>query len=285
MMNKYVILYNPLSGNRKGKAMAEQIAIPAGYEPEYVDITQVPGYESVFKMLSEGDKLVIVGGDGTLNRFVNDTANLKRPKGILFYASGTGNDFINDIGKPDHGFVELDQYIEHLPQVTVNGKTSYFINGIGFGIDGYCCEEGDRQRELGKDKINYTSIAILGLLFHFKPRNATVTVDGVTKTFKKVWIAPTMNGRCYGGGMYPTPDQDRLHNETVSLALMYGKGRIKTLIVFPSIFKGEHVKHKEMVEIMTGKEVTVKFDMPTALQIDGETVKNVTEYTVKAAEY
>ena len=283
-MNKYVILYNPLSGNRKGKAMAEQIVLPAGYEPEYVDITQVPGYESVFKMLSEGDKLVIVGGDGTLNRFVNDTADLKRPKGILFYASGTGNDFINDIGKPDHGFVELDKYIEHLPQVTVNGKTSYFLNGIGFGIDGYCCEEGDRQRELGKDKINYTSIAILGLLFHFKPRNATVTVDGVSKSFKKVWIAPTMNGRCYGGGMYPTPDQDRLHNDTVSLAVMYGKGRIKTLIVFPSIFKGEHVKHKEMVEIMTGKEITVKFDMPTALQIDGETVKNVTEYTVKAAE-
>ena len=84
--------------------------------------------------------------------------------------------------------------------------------------------------------------------------------------------------------MYPTPDQDRLHNETVSLAVMYGKGRLKTLIVFPSIFKGEHVKHTEMVEIMKGKEITVKFDMPTALQIDGETVKNVTEYTVKAAE-
>ena len=97
-MNKYVILYNPLSGNRKGKAMAEQIVLPAGYEPEYVDITQVPGYESVFKMLSEGDKLVIVGGDGTLNRFVNDVGGLDYKNEIYIYAAGSGNDFLKDVG-------------------------------------------------------------------------------------------------------------------------------------------------------------------------------------------
>lgn len=282
MLSKYVILYNPGAGNRQGRAMAEQIALPTGYEPEYVDITSVSDYKSVFEKVGEGDKLVIVGGDGTLNRFINDTVNLERPKGLLFYAAGTGNDFLHDIEVHDHGFVEMDKYLEHLPTVTINGKTSYFLNGIGFGIDGYCCEEGDKQREQGKDKINYTAIAILGLLFHFKPRNAEVTVDGVTKTFKKVWIAPTMNGRCYGGGMYPTPDQNRLKNDTLSCAVMYGKGRLKTLMVFPSIFKGEHVKHTEMVAIMKGKEITVKFDRPTALQIDGETVRNVTEYTVKS---
>ena len=33
---------------------------------------------------------------------------------------------------------------------------------------------------------------------------------------------------------------------------------------------------------MTGKEVKVEFDSPRALQIDGETVLGVKEYTVKA---
>lgn len=37
-----------------------------------------------------------------------------------------------------------------------------------------------------------------------------------------------------------------------------------------------------MVEVLTGKEITVRFDSPAALQIDGETVKNVSEYSVKA---
>ena len=75
---------------------------------------------------------------------------------------------------------------------------------------------------------------------------------------------------------------DRLKNDTVSTMVMYGKGKIKTLIVFPSIFKGEHVSHSEMVKIMSGREVTVKFDRPTALQIDGETILGVTEYTVRS---
>ena len=107
-----------------------------------------------------------------------------------------------------------------------------------------------------------------------------MTVDGKVERFKKVWIAPTMYGTCYGGGMFPTPDQKRGEGK-VSTMLFFGKGRLKTLSVFPSIFKGEHVQHTDMVKIFTGKTATVKFDRPTALQIDGETIKNVTEYSVK----
>ena len=36
-----------------------------------------------------------------------------------------------------------------------------------------------------------------------------------------------------------------------------------------------------MVEILVGKQVKVEFDRPTALQIDGETVLDVTSYEVK----
>jgi diacylglycerol kinase family enzyme len=53
-------------------------------------------------------------------------------------------------------------------------------------------------------------------------------------------------------------------------------------MAFPSIFKGEHVKHTGMVEIHEGKTVHVKFDAPSTVQIDGETILNVTEYTAYA---
>ena len=170
-------------------------------------------------------------------------------------------------------------------RVTVNGKTSYFINGIGYGIDGYCCEEGDKLKEKSDKPVDYTAIAIKGLLFHFKPRNAKVTVDGVTKEYKKVWIAPTMKGRFYGGGMMVAPEQDRFDPEgMVSFAPLYNSGALHTLMIFPSIFKGEHVKHTKQVEVLRGHEITVEFDRPTALQIDGETVLGVTSYTVKTGK-
>ena len=142
---------------------------------------------------------------------------------------------------------------------------------------------GDKLRAEGKHNINYAGIAIKGLLFHFKTKNATVIADGKEFKFNKVWLAPTMLGRYYGGGMIPTPNQKRLNkNKQVSCMVLYGSGKLKTLMVFPGIFKGEHIKHTEMVKILSGKEITVKFDEPCALQIDGETILNVTEYTVTA---
>ena len=40
----------------------------------------------------------------------------------------------------------MTQYLRDLPTVTVNGKHWRFLNGIGYGIDGYCCEVGDALR-------------------------------------------------------------------------------------------------------------------------------------------
>ena len=91
-----------------------------------------------------------------------------------------------------------------------------------------------------------------------------------------------MKGRYYGGGMKVAPAQDRRDKEKlVSSVVFRGPSRIFTLIVFSSIFKGEHIKHKKMIHIVKGKEVEVTFNRPTALQIDGETVLNVTTYKVK----
>ena len=51
-------------------------------------------------------------------------------------------------------------------------------------------------------------------------------------------------------------------------------------MVFPKIFKGEHAKYRKMVDFFVGDEITVEFDRPNALQIDGETILGVTKYHV-----
>ena len=236
--------------------------------------------------MPDGASIIICGGDGTLNRFLNDTEDIRPDCDIYYYPSGSGNDCARDIGaernKPP---VLINRYIERLPEICVNGTVHRFINGIGYGIDGYCCEKGDELRGKGDGEVNYTAIAIKGLLFHYKPTGATITVDGVEHRFEKVWLAPTMIGRYYGGGMMPTPEQDRLNADgEVSVMVYYGCGKLKSLVVFPSIFKGEHVKHGEMVAVLSGRNIKVRFDEPRPLQIDGETVSGVREYSVTACE-
>lgn len=290
IMAKYNVLYNPLAGNGKGENAAKKLKeLLNGDELTFTDMTKVSDYRALFASMPEDERVIVSGGDGTLNRFINDTEEVAFANPVYYYATGSGNDFLKDIGgnvgdKP----VCIDKYLKALPTVDVKGKSYRFINGIGYGIDGYCCEVGDKLRETSDKPINYAGIAIKGLLFHYHPTSATVIVDGVEHQYKKVWLAPTMNGRYYGGGMIPTPKQDRLNKEhTVSVMVYYGSGKIKSIAVFPSIFKGEHVNHREMVEVLSGKEITVRFDSPAALQVDGETIIGVTEYSVrtgKAAE-
>lgn len=278
------ILYNPLAGNGSCKQKAEQVALRyAGAKLH--DITQIKDYSAFFEQTDETDRVVLCGGDGTLCRFANETKSITIPCKLYYSPAGTGNDFANDIGQKEADEpIEIKSFLKSLPTVTICGKATHFLNGVGYGIDGYCCDVGDRMREKGDTEINYTTIAVLGLLFHYTPTNATVTVDGVAHTYQKVWLAPTMHGRYYGGGMMPTPDQKRnSDDQTLSLMVFHGSGRLKTLTVFPSIFKGKHVKHTDVVDILQGKEITVRFDRPTPLQIDGETVLGVTEYTARIA--
>ena len=279
------ILYNPTSGNGESTSRASAYFATVDGEAEFYDLTATADLrEKLDRPSSLSDEVIIFGGDGTLNRIINEIPDLADRYTVLYYPSGTGNDFCLDVGKTEADApFEINRYLKNLPTVTVNGSTYRFLNGVGFGIDGYCCEVGDACRAKGK-KPNYTAIAIKGLLFFFAPRNATVTVDGETRTYKKVWIAPTMFGRHYGGGMIPTPNQSREDEEgRLSLMLFHGSGKIRTLSIFPSIFKGEHVKHTDCVEVLTGKNITVCFDRPTPLQIDGETFLNITEYSVSSA--
>lgn len=299
-MADYIVYFNPLAGKIGDDSVKENLtALLEGHNLTFKDLTELgDSLAKDVESLEPQIKIIIAGGDGTLNRFVNivDCDTLKNE--VYLYAAGNGNDFFNDLKAHVKEFFplredldteqiserstlfQINDFIKSLPIVTVNGKDYKFINGIGYGIDGYCCEVGDKLKAEGK-KVNYTSIAIKGLLFGFKPRNAKVTVDGEEYEFKKVWIAPAMNGCYYGGGMIPTPEQNRKAGGKLSLCVMYGKGKLTTLMAFPKIFTGEHVKKEKMVKILEGREITVKFETPCALQIDGETILNVSEYTAR----
>ena len=279
------VFFNKLANNGKAaEAQSELEKLFSGQELKILDVTGIKNAADTCRDFKTDDKIIIAGGDGTLSRFVNDIYELHLQNEIFCYTCGTGNDFLNDVKDKceiKNNLVPMNDFIKALPVVTVNGEKHYFINGIGYGIDGYCCEEGDKLRAKSDKPINYAGIAIKGMLGKFKPCGGTVTVDGVSTRYKKIWLTPTMNGRYIGGGMKITPDQDRLNTEhVVSNLVFHDSGMLKTLMVFPSIFKGEHVSHKDIIEIKTGHEVKVEFDKPCALQIDGETYSGVTSYSV-----
>ena len=279
---------NPLAGSITAETTWTTRLTEAGHTIREYDVTAVSENLPAFlSTLTAEDAIILHGGDGTLNRFINGTEGLTFPCDILYAPGGSGNDFLRDLDRTgEAGPFSVVDYIRDLPFVEVKGKRYRFLNNVGFGIDGYCCEVGDAQKAAAPGKkVNYTAIAIKGLLFHYKPTTAVVTVDGQEFTYKKAWLAPTMKGRYYGGGMNATPGQDRTDPEgKLSVMLFYGKGRLSTLMAFPSIFEGKHIRHTNMVSIHEGRDIRVRFDSPRAVQIDGETITGVTEYHAYSAQ-
>ena len=285
-MKSFCVLYNPLSSTGTGEKKAHKLdTILKDCHLEYRSLLEIPDKKAFLHELDSSVIPILTGGDGTLSFFVNELGGENPTRDIYYFPAGTGNDFLNDLNKTgDAEPFLLNPYITDLPKIHFNNETHTFINGVGYGIDGYVCEEGDRIRKKTGKPINYTGTAIKGLLYAYKRTHATVTVDGEKREYDHVWMTPTMLGRYFGGGMMCAPGQDRLNPRgTVSLMVMRCPSKLRTLLLFPSIFKGNHIKATRIVSVLEGHTIHVKFDRPTALQIDGEVFSGVSEYTVTTA--
>lgn len=282
-MKKFSVLVNPRSGKNQSTVMIEKLkGLMQDASLKFYNILEVTDYNAFLEGLEEDEHIILAGGDGTVNHFVNDTDGISIDKDIYYYAMGSGNDFFNDIGrKMGDAPVKINRYLKDLPQVFVGEKVQRFFNGVGFGVDGFVCEEGARLREKNDKPINYTEVALKALFLQFKPRALKVTVDGEVHSYKKAWMAAVMQGRYFGGGMKATPDQDRLNEQhSVSVLVIHSVNKFRLLTIFPTVFKGTHIKYKKYVEIFEGHDIEVEYEQPTSLQIDGESLGRVLKHRV-----
>lgn len=275
------ILYNPKANNENN----DLNIITVGDENDKMAVEKINlldlDVHAFCETLTKDDRVLIVGGDGTLHHFANNSYGVEFPCAVCVLRSGTGNDFLNDIGQLDsERLIDIRPYLKGLPKVCVNGSERYFINGVGLGVDGAVCHGVEEyKRSHPNKKANYTVIALKELGFNYKRPTGKVIVDGAEHEYTDIWAVSTMWGKFYGGGMMIAPGQDRASGK-VSVMAMHGGSRVKTLSVFTKVKKGNHVKHTDMVEIYEGYDVKVVFDAPCDLQIDGEVVTGVTEYRV-----
>ena len=268
------ILYNPKANNGNGAQGLDKVA--AAEKAELLDLTAIDTAAFLSSLPAE-DTAIVCGGDGTLHRLVNDLDGVEVKASLYVRRTGTGNDFLRDVGvtKPG-GMVRLNEYIENLPYAQIGGKTIRFLNNVCFGIDGQVCELGEQEKERLGRKVSYPLLAIRLALRDYHLTSATVTVDGVTKHYDKVWLASALNGRYVGGGMKLAPGQDRTSGE-LCCVILRGTGRLYLLSRLASVYWGGHVK-LPCCEMVYGNEIEVTFDAPTAMNLDGEVVPRVTGF-------
>ena len=281
-MATYHIIYNRLSHSNTGELEAHMLdEIMSGENLKYWNVHDINDYHEFFRNIPADDKIIVAGGDGSLNRFINDTDYCNVPQEVYFFPAGSGNDFARDIGKKKHCEpFEVRRYISNLPEATVNGKKQRFFNSISIGLDATVCLEANRLKTLGKKNVNYALLAVKCILTKYKFCDAVVTdSEGNRHEFKDVLLAITTKGRFFGGGVKISPFQDRNDpDEILTFIIAHDLPAWKALIVFASIVVEKHFCFKKHETVMKGKEFTVEFSQPTPIQLDGESTEGQTGY-------
>lgn len=274
------ILYNELSNHGKPLKVAKKLEKKLSKKEKVISINIITARENAKQLiarLTNSDKVILLGGDGTIHRFFNHIDGMEVPCRLFYRSCGRGNDFARDYKK--NKVFEITHLCNRLPKTVVNNdKEIVFVNGIGMGIDSEVCKVQLENAEQGV-KESYFKIACR-VFKSYKPYSLDINIDGKDYHYDRVWFFVCNNGRYFGGGMKVTPRAKR-EDDLLDICIVHGIKVSRLLTIFPLVFLGWHTIFKKPVTCLTGKNIKVKANGCDVMQHDGEVTFDVDSLEVK----
>lgn len=284
-MEKLLVIINPWAG--RGAAGRRRPELEAalrsvGVEHEIVSTHAHGGaIELAWQGVERGyERIVAVGGDGTLNEVVNGIkgaeASLGRRARLGIIPLGTGSDFIktlegvdaNDIGGGIRRVTGERVRTIDLGRVQVgDDEPRYFINALGMGFDAQAAAKSLKLTKL-KGLAVYL-VAILRALVNYKAHPMNVEYDD-KHLHRRLLFASVANGRCQGGGFWLTPDAS-IDDGLLDLCLV-DKMRLDEIIRhIPKVMEGSHT-HLRQVTMGRARSISVTSAASIPVATDGEVI-------------
>ena len=227
-------------------------------------------------MAGGATRLVVVGGDGSVNEVVNGLGPGATAE-LAVIPRGTGWDFVRTFDIPRDLDRALDIALSGSVREIDLGVATYrtwagaearstFANVASAGISGAIAQRANESSKALGGKISYYW-ATLAVFFGWQTGVMRVTVDGESRSGKMI-DAMVCNGRFLGGGMLMCPDAEP--DDGVFDVLLIGDVTKRDLaFVLPKTYKGKHLPHPRL-EVLRGSVVTVESDEPLPIELDGE---------------
>lgn len=255
------ILCNTFAGNGKAVLITEKISVAlSAKQTEHTIFNQnwplnFAGFTDIF----------IIGGDGTMNYFINQYPGVNLP--LVLFKGGTGNDF--------HWLLYGEQCLDEQLQVALNadarpidiGKCNgrYFINGIGIGFEGAVVKTlSGKKKRPGKASF---FISILKNIFTYRSREYMIQSAEQNFTGKKL-LVDISNGRRAGGGFYIAP-QARADDGLLDIVIADALDPLQRLRYLPVIEKGKHLLLPFIHHYLT-KKIRIEGREILSYHLDGE---------------
>lgn len=255
------IVCNSLAGAGKAVLLAEKIIrelLNKNIEHSYFK-------EEWPKAFSSFTDVFIVGGDGTLNYFINLYPCIDLP--LVIFNGGTGNDF--------HFMLYFNKTFEEQMQVALGensrpidmGKCNerYFINGVGIGFEGQVAR-ALRGKKKWPGKTSFL-ICILKKIFTYRSQKYFIYSEEWKIAGKKL-LVDISNGRRAGGGFNIAP-QAKADDGLFDIIIADALGPLQRLRYLPVIEKGKHLGLFFIHHYRT-KKIIIESDTLIQYHLDGE---------------
>lgn len=269
-ITKVAIILNHHAGNGRAESANKKVT-------NFLKMNQLPFH--VYATKKDGDgvriakqlanehqtnvKIVVIGGDGTLNQAVNGIKQSNYPDTPLGYIpGGSGNDFCRGIKLKTKDPIQLIQAILSLkaPRMIDIGKASgnnfshYFINNIGIGFDAntvYYTNHSERKEFLNKLRLGSLSY-FTNLLKVIRTQDAfalDVSYGDRHKHFDSAYIVVATNHPYFGGGFAidPTATPFNHHLNLVVVKKITGLTFVK--LFSKLLTNGSHLQDKNVWHI------------------------------------
>jgi len=212
------------------------------------------------------DRVVVCGGDGTLNLAVRE---FDLEKGTLaLIPTGSGDDFAKVTGIPRNIRAACDVAIGgKVREVDVALANNLRYLGVaGLGFDSEVADFANNNVRFLRGSAVYL-YAIVRVLPKFTPRPVRIRTENGTRE-EEIMFAAVGNTRQYGGGIRITPDA-KLDDALLDLCIVHRTTRGQLLRTLPKAYSGAHVK-SPFVEMGRGREFHFESAAPLAVYADGE---------------
>ena len=277
-LGKTLLIYNPVSQNGNGEAIAIQtirmLRETYGFCPTVRWTTRSKHGTELAADAGDFDTVIALGGDGLVHEVVNGLMAIPediRPRFGLIPV-GSGNDFAHTLGLDKDFGKAVGQLFSGAEAVIDIGRCNdeYFAESVSFGLDAaIALETMDRRKRTGRTgTMLYLTSGLDQLKNHYYSYSYDMNLPSGQKTGEMLLLA-VQNGPTYGGGFEICPDAtptDGMLNVCIAKAPL---NQLKAILIFLLAKGGHHTRFKQIGFLET-PSLSICFDKNVPAQIDGE---------------
>jgi diacylglycerol kinase (ATP) len=261
------LIFNPAAGRGRARRLIATAEAALRARGVAVELRESASAADLTRLAAEAsragfDRVVVCGGDGTLNLAIREFDLANGTLGLL--PMGSGDDFARVLGIPRdvEGAcnVIVRGTVREVDVATANGLRYLGVAGLGF--DSEVARYANERVKLLRGSLVYL-YAILRVLPRFTPHRVRLNDRQET-----IMFACVGNSRQYGGGIRITPSAE-VDDGTLDLCLVHKTSRLQLLKTLPQAYTGAHVK-SPFVESARGTEFRFTSERELEVYADGE---------------